>query len=266
MSSETDGDLADEDSNSSGDLGAFSYVAPDDEDEEPASQTIESAGPLAARTPDDEDEDGDEDEDEDDEDDYDEAIDGDGAYSIRQQFGTVFDIIDKMTEEITEAPSKRFSPDTILISRSALLDELDQLERCLPRQLNDASKMMRRADQRLEEAETQARAIQSEAQAKAAATIATAEQRADEIADQQNVVAIANARAQQIVEKAQMDADQLVVGADEYAENVMNELARRLRNVTKQVNEGTAAIKKNKEEARRELERLQGADDEDEEE
>lgn len=175
------------------------------------------------------------------------------------QFSTAFDLIDDMIAEITEAPGALFNHDTARVSRSHLLEELDSLKRYLPVQLSQASSLMRTANLRLDEAQLKADSVISKANAKAAEIIHTAEDRAEFLAGQQNVVAIATDRARRIVTDAQTKASKLTIGADQYCNDVMGELSRQLQHVTASVNEGVRVINERKAQAQNALDSLTAA-------
>ncbi len=183
--------------------------------------------------------------------------------SMRNQFSTAFDLIDSLIDEVNAAPGGLFNHDQARINRTNLVDELTNLKKLLPVQLSHASNLMRQANYRLDDAQTEANSIVSDARAKAAKIISAAEDRAEFLAGQENVVAIANDKASAIMSAAQKKADKLTIGADEYCENVMGELSQQLQHISASVNEGVRVIGERKVAAQRDLEALnaQLADD-----
>lgn len=183
--------------------------------------------------------------------------------SMRNQFSTAFDLIDSLIDEVNAAPGGLFNHDQARINRTNLVDELTNLKKLLPVQLSHASNLMRQANYRLDDAQTEANSIVSDARAKAAKIISAAEDRAEFLAGQENVVAIANDKASAIISAAQKKADKLTIGADEYCENVMGELSQQLQHISASVNEGVRVIGERKAAAQRDLEALnaQLADD-----
>ena len=183
--------------------------------------------------------------------------------SMRNQFSTAFDLIDSLIDEVNAAPGGLFNHDQARINRTNLVDELTNLKKLLPVQLSHASNLMRQANYRLDDAQTEANSIVSDARAKAAKIISAAEDRAEFLAGQENVVAIANDKASAIMSAAQKKADKLTIGADEYCENVMGELSQQLQHISASVKEGVRVIGERKAAAQRDLEALnaQLADD-----
>lgn len=176
--------------------------------------------------------------------------------SMRNQFSTAFDLIDSLIDEVNAAPGGLFNHDQARINRTNLVDELTNLKKLLPVQLSHASNLMRQANYRLDDAQTEANSIVSDARAKAAKIISAAEDRAEFLAGQENVVAIANDKASAIMNAAQKKADKLTIGADEYCENVMGELSQQLQHISASVNEGVRVIGERKAAAQRDLEAL----------
>lgn len=187
----------------------------------------------------------------------DEESEQDAEYqSMRNQFSTAFDLIDDLIDEVNKAPGGVFNRDMARINRTNLVDELTNLKKLLPVQLSHASNLMRQANYRLDDAQTEANSIVSDAKAKAAKIISAAEDRAEFLAGQENVVAIANDKARAIMNKAQEKADKLTIGADQYCEDVMGELAKQLQHVSASVNEGIRVIGERKAAAQGSLEEL----------
>ncbi len=176
--------------------------------------------------------------------------------SMRNQFSTAFDLIDSLIDEVNAAPGGLFNHDQARINRTNLVDELTNLKKLLPVQLSHASNLMRQANYRLDDAQTEANSIVSDARAKAAKIISAAEERAEFLAGQENVVAIANDKASAIMTAAQKKADKLTIGADEYCENVMGELSQQLQHISASVNEGVRVIGERKAAAQSDLEAL----------
>ena len=89
----------------------------------------------------------------------------------RDEFTTVYDIIDKLESALDEAKPILFFPGNVRVDRDEFTEQLDQLKRMMPVQLERASALMRESERRLESAQTQANVIVSSAQSRAADTI-----------------------------------------------------------------------------------------------
>ena len=77
----------------------------------------------------------------------------------RDEFTTVYDIIDKLESALDEAKPILFFPGSVRVDRDEFTEQLDQLKKMMPVQLERASALMRESERRLESAQTQANAI-----------------------------------------------------------------------------------------------------------
>ena len=100
----------------------------------------------------------------------------------RDEFTTVYDIIDKLESALDEAKPILFFPGSVRVDRDEFTEQLDQLKKMMPVQLERASALMRESERRLESAQTQANAIVASAQSRAADTIREANEQAQFLA------------------------------------------------------------------------------------
>ena len=171
----------------------------------------------------------------------------------RSEFTTVYDIIDRIQAMLDEAKAPLFSPGLVKVDRDELADDLNELKKMLPVQLERASALMREAERRLNTAQTQANATVSDAQSRAADIVKEAGEQARFLAGQENVVAIARQKAQTIIDTAQAQADRLVQGADGYAAQVMGELDTQLGKMSQDVRAGLEVLHQREQEAARSM-------------
>ena len=171
----------------------------------------------------------------------------------RSEFTTVYDIIDRIQTMLDEAKAPIFSPGLVKVDRDELADDLNELKKMLPVQLERASALMREAERRLNTAQTQANATISDAQSRAADIVKEAGEQARFLAGQENVVAIARQKAQTIIDTAQAQADRLVQGADGYAAQVMGELDTQLGKMSQDVRAGLEVLHQREQEAARSM-------------
>ena len=102
----------------------------------------------------------------------------------REEFTTVYDIIDQLEVALGEAKSSIFAPGMVKVDRDEFTDQLSELKKMLPVQLERASALMREAERRLESAQTQSNAIVASAQSRAADMIKDANEQAQFLAGQ----------------------------------------------------------------------------------
>lgn len=178
----------------------------------------------------------------------------------KAEFTTVYDIIDSLEEMITSAKGSMFSPSSVKIDRDDFLDKLEDLKTKLPVQLERASALMREAEGRLANANSQANVIISTAQARAANIIREANERADYLASQEKVTEIARQKAKTMIDKAQAASNRLTSGADQYCIKIMNELHSQLDKMTRDVEGGLNVLEEREAKAREELPHAEESD------
>ena len=116
----------------------------------------------------------------------------------RDEFTTVYDIIDKLESALDEAKPILFSPGTVRVDRDEFTEQLDQLKRMMPVQLERASALMRESERRLESAQTQANVIVSSAQSRASPTLYVRPTNRRSLRRSENVTEIARQKARAI--------------------------------------------------------------------
>lgn len=156
----------------------------------------------------------------------------------REEFTTVYDIIDQLEVALGEAKSSIFAPGMVKVDRDEFTDQLSELKKMLPVQLERASALMREAERRLESAQTQSNAIVASAQSRAADMIKDANEQAQFLAGQENVTELARQKARAILDQAQTRADHLTQGADQYCTTVMEGLSQQLGKLSQDVQAG----------------------------
>lgn len=167
----------------------------------------------------------------------------------REEFKTVYDIIDKLETALAEAKVGFFSSGQVKIDRDQFEDDLAELKKMLPVQLERASALMREAERRLESAQTQANAIVASAQSRAADTVKEANEQAQFLAGQENVTELARQKARAILDAAQAKADHLTHGADDYSTKVMTALREQLTKMTGDVDAGLNVLEERQRQA-----------------
>lgn len=181
----------------------------------------------------------------------------DAESKSRDEFTTVYDIIDQMSASIEETKSSIFTPGMVRLDRDEFLDQLGQLKAMLPVQLERASSLMREAERRLQNAQSQAQAIVTKAQSQAAQIRQNAEEQAQILAGQERVVDLAQQKARVILDDAQTKSTKLVQGANAYCADVMKALKDQVTTYDRDIRNGIDVIDKRQHEAAQELEATQ---------
>ncbi|KAB7790268.1 cell division protein [Bifidobacterium leontopitheci] len=178
----------------------------------------------------------------------------------RDEFTTVYDIIDAMEETLQAAKTSIFAPSMVRVDRDEFTGQLDELKKMLPVQLERASALMREAERRLESAQTQANAIVASAQSRAADLVQEANKQAQILVGQENITDKARQRARAILDKAQARADHLTNGADEYCTTVMTGLQEQLDKLGNDVQAGLNVLQERQRAAAERMPHLEQSD------
>ena len=173
-----------------------------------------------------------------------------------EEFTTVYDIIDQLEAALGEAKSSIFAPGMVKVDRDEFTDQLSELKKMLPVQLERASALMREAERRLESAQTQSNAIVASAQSRAANMIRDANEQAQFLAGQENVTELARQKARAILDQAQTKADHLTQGADQYCTTVMEGLSQQLGKLSQDVQAGLNVLEERQRAAREQMPHL----------
>lgn len=172
----------------------------------------------------------------------DDETDGYATSKSRDEFTTVYDIIDQLSETLEDAKSSIFTPNTVHLDRDELTEQLDQLKTMLPVQLERASSLMRESERRLENAQAEADAITADAKNQATQIVQNAQEQADFLADHERVTDLARQKAADIIEDAQTKATKLTQGANAYCADVMKSLKNQLSTYSQDVDNGIKVI------------------------
>lgn len=184
----------------------------------------------------------------------------DSSDRSRDEFTTVYDIIDSIEEELDEAKPILFAPRSVRVDRESFTGKLDKLKKMLPVQLERASALMRESERRLESAQTQANAIIASAQSRAADTVREANEQAQFLAGQENVTELARQKARGILDQAQAKADKLTQNADKYCITMMESLQQQVDKIGTGVQAGLNVLCDRQREAGAHLDHLDADD------
>lgn len=178
----------------------------------------------------------------------------------REEFTTVYDVIDSLETMLEQAKATMFSPNIVKIDRDEVLEKIEQLKTMLPVQLERASALMRESEHRLENAQSQANIIISAAQSRAADMVQEANEQARIAAGREHVTDLARKKSRDMLDKAQQKSDHLTQGADQYCTSVMESLRTQLDKLSRDIDGGLEVLKKRQREAAEQLPHLSDDD------
>nr|WP_243386608.1 cell division protein [Bifidobacterium primatium] len=186
--------------------------------------------------------------------------DDDEDLTTKNQFTTVYDLLDQLEELVDASKGSFFSGTQVRVDREEITTLITELKGKLPVQLERASALMRESERRLENAQSQANAIIAAAQSRSATIIREANEQAQFLAGQENVVALATERAHSILDQAQAKADKLTRGADNYSTAVLTELSEQLAKASHGVQNGLAVLAERQRQAAQDMPHLSSDD------
>ncbi|WP_314685802.1 cell division protein [uncultured Bifidobacterium sp.] len=178
----------------------------------------------------------------------------------REEFTTVYDIIDGLQGMLEDARGSLLFPGTARVDRQEFEDRLSHLKDLLPVQLERASALMREAERRLDNAQNQASAIVTSAQSKSQEMVRQAQEQAEFLTGQQNVTDMARRRARAILDAAQARADHLTHGADDYCTRVMSSLQEQVGKIDHDIQTGLHVLQERRDQAGAEMPHLSDDD------
>ena len=146
-------------------------------------------------------------------------------------------LIDKLDDLIHNARSVPLT-DSVMLDREEIYDLLDQMRSTIPEEIKQARWIVKERQEMLAEAKTEAERIQAEAQEKA-----------EQMASETEVVRLAERNAQKIVEDAHDRERQIRLGAEDYADEVLNNLEVNLEKFLAAVRRGRERLQGREEEA-----------------
>ena len=146
-------------------------------------------------------------------------------------------LIDKLDDLIHNARSVPLT-DSVMLDREEIYDLLDQMRSTIPEEIKQARWIVKERQEMLAEAKTEAERIQAEAQDKA-----------EQLASETEVVHLAEKNAQKIIEDARDREREIRLGAEDYADEVLNNLEVNLEKFLAAVRRGRERLQGREEEA-----------------
>jgi len=136
--------------------------------------------------------------------------------------------IEKLVNEGWRIPMSAY----VVINEEEVLELIDQLRTAIPKEMRQANRIVQERDRTIADAESEGERIVQEAR-----------ENASRLAEDHEIVAAANIRAQTIIERAQREAEALKAGADEYATGVLQDLDGQLGTLEGQIGRVASIIR-----------------------
>ncbi|MFZ5643331.1 MAG: ATPase [Bacillota bacterium] len=135
-------------------------------------------------------------------------------------------------EEIIESSIKVPMTKRVLVDEDRLLDMLDRIRTALPEEVRQAKWIIQEREKVLTETKKEAGRIMEDVQKQM-------ERRVDE----SELVRQARDKAEEIIEKAENVAREIKQGARDYADDLLNELEKRMEKMVSEIHDGRAELK-----------------------
>lgn len=142
----------------------------------------------------------------------------------------ILHLIDRLEELFNESRPIWFTH-SVIVDEDRMLDLIDQMRVSIPDEIKKAQQIQAQKDRLL-----------AQAQEEANRTLALARERGEQLIERDNLVQAAQARAEQIIEQARMEANNLRREADEYVIQSLTRLEEELMRSLNQVRNGIASL------------------------
>jgi cell division septum initiation protein DivIVA len=139
-------------------------------------------------------------------------------------------LIDELESRLT-AGRRLPLTSNIVVDEEEFFDIINEMRSRIPEEVKQAQKIVRERDRIIAQAHEEAERL-----------VALAEEKAKEVLGQQEIVKGAQARADTIIERAQLEADKLKTDADDYVIAVLSQLGSQLEGLMTTVQNGIQVV------------------------
>jgi vacuolar-type H+-ATPase subunit H len=119
----------------------------------------------------------------------------------------------------------------VIVDEDKFLDIIDQMRISIPEEVKKAQEVFTRKDR-----------VMAQAQEEANRTLQLARDKASDLVDKESLVSDAKRRAEQIIEQARIEADNIRAGADQYARESLENLEHAMEQLLVQVRNGVMLL------------------------
>lgn len=148
-------------------------------------------------------------------------------------------LLDSLNALVGDARGSLFGQDKVMVDRDELLDLVDALQNQLPEELVKAKAIIDSCN----ELRTNAKRDAAETRKNADAILKDAQERAAKLIEEQTIVEFAKKREAEILEEANRQHDELILGAMEYADHILEEAEESVKNVYQSLYAGMEILK-----------------------
>jgi vacuolar-type H+-ATPase subunit H len=138
----------------------------------------------------------------------------------------ILHLVDRLEELFNNSRAIPFTHN-VIVDEDKFLDIIDQMRISVPEEVKKAQEVFTKKDR-----------VMAQAQEEANRTLALARDKADDLIEKEALVSDAKRRADQIVEQARVEADNVKAGADNYAQESLMNLEHAMEQLLTQVRNG----------------------------
>ncbi|MGB8212056.1 MAG: hypothetical protein WCE68_00725 [Anaerolineales bacterium] len=146
----------------------------------------------------------------------------------------ILHLVDRL-EELFNASHAIPLTHNVIVDEDKFLDIIDQMRITVPEEVKKAQEVYSKKDR-----------VMAQAQEEANRTLQLARDRAGELVEKEAVVVDAKRRAEQIIEQAHVDAEAVRAGADQYAQESLQNLEHAMEQLLIQVRNGVQLLEQNR--------------------
>lgn len=146
----------------------------------------------------------------------------------------ILHLVDRLEELFNESRPIPLTHN-VIVDEDRFLDIIDQMRISIPEEVKKAQQVYTQKDR-----------ILAQAQEEANRTLALAREKADQLVEKDGLAQEAQKRAGQILEQARMEAENIKVGADQYAMDSLLNLEMELERIMNQVRNGIQMLEAKK--------------------
>ncbi len=143
----------------------------------------------------------------------------------------ILHLVDRLEELFNESRSVPFTHN-VIIDEDRMLDIIDQMRVSIPDEIKKAQQLIAQRDRML-----------AQAQEEANRTIMLAREKSKQIVDQDEITLSAQKKAEQILEQARLDGEQIRQEAEEYALQSLANLEIEMERALNQIRNGIQALR-----------------------
>ena len=142
----------------------------------------------------------------------------------------ILHLVDRLEELFNQSRPLPFTHN-VIVDEDRMLDIIDQMRISIPEEVKKAQQIFSQRDR-----------VMAQAQEEAGRKLSIAQEKADQLVDKDFLVQDAQRRASQIIDQAKVEAENIRIGADQYAREKLLELERTVQVLTNQIRNGVRVL------------------------